>query len=150
MLKSIQSYEEKFNYLITLNMFTNNVPLIVGDTWINIQRKGEFIPNHNHCGIYSFVIWIQIPYNIYDEVPNIDSYQEIPSTSSFEFIYQNILGQTMLQRIMPTKQHEGKMMMFPSKLHHCVYPFFSTNENRISISGNIHFDTSKYHEDECV
>ena len=39
------------------------------------------------------------------------------------------------------KEVEGKMVLFPSSLKHCVYPFFECDETRISISGNIHLRT---------
>jgi len=31
--------------------------------------------------------------------------------------------------------------MFPSLLAHCVYPFYTSDDYRISISGNIKFDS---------
>jgi hypothetical protein len=31
---------------------------------------------------------------------------------------------------------EGKFAVFPAELHHQVYPFYSTDEVRISLSGN--------------
>ena len=35
---------------------------------------------------------------------------------------------------------EGKMLFFSSKYSHCVYPFYLSNKERISISGNISLD----------
>ena len=32
---------------------------------------------------------------------------------------------------------EGKMLLFPSKLMHCVYPFYNCEEPRISVAGNV-------------
>jgi len=29
--------------------------------WVNFQKKHEFNPPHDHGGVYSFVIWMQIP-----------------------------------------------------------------------------------------
>ena len=34
-------------------------------------------------------------------------------------------------------EYEGKIMMFPSSLVHCVYPFYTSDDYRISLSGNI-------------
>ena len=33
--------------------------------------------------------------------------------------------------------------MFPAKLPHLVYPFYSTDKTRISIAGNILYDTRR-------
>lgn len=61
----------------------------------------------------------------------------------FEFTYTNILGQ-LCSAVLPTdKAFEGKICLFPSKLHHQVFPFYSSDEYRISISGNVFSDTSE-------
>lgn len=38
------------------------------DVWANFQKKHEFHPHHIHGGVYSFVIWTKIPYNVEDEI----------------------------------------------------------------------------------
>ena len=37
------------------------------------------------------------------------------------------------------KSFEGKMLVFPSKLQHLVYPFYTSDEHRITVSGNVNF-----------
>ena len=37
------------------------------------------------------------------------------------------------------KSFEGQMVMFPSKLQHLVYPFYTSDDYRITVSGNINF-----------
>jgi hypothetical protein len=34
---------------------------------------------------------------------------------------------------------EGKMALFPADLNHIVYPFYTSEDYRISISGNVGF-----------
>ena len=41
-------------------------------------------------------------------------------------------------------EDEGKMLFFSSKYHHCVYPFYLSDEERISVSGNIGLKLKKY------
>ena len=41
------------------------------------------------------------------------------------------------------KNYEGKMLFFPSKLRHEVFPFYNCEEDRISISGNIFIDETR-------
>ena len=38
---------------------------------------------------------------------------------------------------------EGTILFFPSQLQHTVYPFYNCEEDRISISGNIGFNTNQ-------
>ena len=37
------------------------------------------------------------------------------------------------------EEHEGKMLFFPSSMGHEVFPFYDTDEQRVSMSGNIFF-----------
>ena len=41
------------------------------------------------------------------------------------------------------KEFEGKILMFPAGLSHCVYPFYTSNKKRITSSGNIYFLNEK-------
>ena len=109
--------------------------------WINFQKKYEHNPLHNHTGVLSFVIWVQIPYSLKDELsyPNCIN-SNSPSNSLFEFIYTNFLGKVSTSDIHLDKSWEGTIIMFPSSLNHMVYPFYTSNEYRISISGNLMFE----------
>lgn len=131
-------YDEKFQYLGEINVCTNDVPFILHDMWVNFQEKHEFNPVHMHKGIFSFVIWIKIPfYNKIekDNSPGKDSNHNL--AGCFEFQYCNSLGSVVTQPIHADKEWEGKICLFPAKLHHAVYPFYSSNDYRISVSGNV-------------
>jgi len=134
-LDTFYKFDYEFNYLKWLNLFNQQVSVAVDEPWINIQEKHEYIPNHRHDGIASFVIWIKIPYDIEKELAS-GTY-----SSTFEFIYNSVFGTLMNQRLSVSKEFEGKIMVFPSNLQHCVYPFITSDERRISISGNLSFDT---------
>jgi len=41
------------------------------------------------------------------------------------------------------KSWEGTIIMFPAFLHHMVHPFYTSDEYRISISGNLVIAPSK-------
>ena len=40
----------------------------ISTTWINFQKKYEFNPVHTHSGDLSFVLWVQIPYDLENEL----------------------------------------------------------------------------------
>ena len=63
--------------------------------------------------------------------------------SVVEFSYSNILGQISSYSYEMNPEMEGTILFFPSQLKHCVYPFYSCDEDRISISGNIALNTTK-------
>ena len=106
--------------------------------WINFQVADEFNPIHNHNGVYSFVIWMNIPtdWNLQRDYSFNDS-----AVSNFEFQYVNILGEMESFTYNMGRQMEGTMVLFPSKLKHQVYPFYNCKEQRVSIAGNIHLKT---------
>lgn len=131
----INEYEPAYNYIKEFKMLTESVPIISHEPWINIQEKNEFIPNHQHDGIVSYVIYIKIPYDVYEETSKGDN------ASCFQFTYVSTVGSIRTSTIRIDKTWEGTIMMFPAKLQHCVYPFYKSDGRRISISGNVSFDT---------
>ena len=102
------------------------VPLGFGRPWINYQKKFDFVPNHVHEGVFSYTIWMNIPFK-----------NEGKFAGNFAFAYNSIEGVTRTKIIEPTA---GKMILFPSKIFHQVYPFYTSDEYRISISGNVSLD----------
>ena len=113
----------------------------VGEVWVNLQKKNEYNPMHSHDGLLSFVIWMKIPYKLSDEsqVDNVKNSKSKYTASCFEFVYTNILGEIVGFKLPIEQGWEGRIVMFPSKLSHQVYPFQTSDGYRISVSGNIYF-----------
>ncbi len=107
-------------------------------SWINFQKKHEFNPRHIHTGNYSFVLWIQIPYDLEEELKLANCVNtKLKHNSLFCFSYLNKFGNTVDNPLPIDKTWEGTMILFPSNLEHQVYPFFTSDDYRISISGNL-------------
>ena len=107
-------------------------------SWINFQKKHEFNPRHFHTGNYSFVLWIQIPYDLEEELKLANCVNtKLKHNSLFCFSYLNRFGNTVDNPLLIDKTWEGTMILFPSNLEHQVYPFFTSDDYRISISGNL-------------
>ena len=111
--------------------------------WVNYQNKHEFNPIHSHSGVYSFVIWLKIPYDYEDQckLPQFKGIKKIDlKPGCFQFQYSNILGERFSKVYFLNKEeHEGKMLLFPSSLQHEVFPYYDIDEQRVSMSGNIWF-----------
>jgi Putative 2OG-Fe(II) oxygenase len=106
--------------------------------WANYQQRYEYNPLHHHDGIVSFVIWVDIPYDVKEEqdfFPNRGFGQN--TAAAFEFTYSGLDGRMLSHQIPVSKQDEGKILMFPASLKHQVYPFMTTDGVRISVAGNI-------------
>jgi len=130
----IEAYPQ---YVPSFKSFSHSVPYVCGTPWFNIQRRGQFIPNHTHDGLLSYSLWVKIPYDVEEET------KQGIYASCFEFNYSNITGTSAAKLVKVDKSFEGKIIMFPASLQHCVYPFHTVDDVRISMSGNILFDTEK-------
>jgi hypothetical protein len=138
----IACYEEQYGYLNLMNYCTNSCPLDLHDVWVNFQKKHEFNPPHNHSGVFSFVIWIQMPFLNADERAQFpDVTPENNRTSSFMFQYINSLGKISYYNLAADKTWENTVYMFPAEMMHLVLPFYTSDEYRISISGNFKLKT---------
>ena len=124
------------------NNVNQKLPLELTDIWVNHQKKHEFNPAHNHHGLFSFVIWVQIPYTLEEEIRQspcrrLDEFNE---AGCFEFLIPSYTDSGISKLVIRAdKRYEGKMVFFPAHLHHLVYPFYSSDEYRISVAGNLFY-----------
>jgi hypothetical protein len=120
------------------------VPYILNRFWVNYQKKYEFNPVHNHTGVFSFVIWLKIPssHKKECELPFI-KHAILKHPNTFQMLFVNSLGDISQLNYDLEPEDEGKMLFFSSKYHHCVYPFYLSDEERISVSGNIGLDLKR-------
>jgi hypothetical protein len=110
--------------------------------WVNFQKKHEFNPPHDHGGVFSFVIWMQIPTSFAEQrkLPMCAESNADNHISNFAFSYTNTLGRVSTFAYNMEKEAEGYMVMFPSQMLHQVFPFYESDGERISISGNINIE----------
>ena len=112
--------------------------LVLDTYWVNLQKKHEFNPMHTHVGMYSFAIWLKVPFLIGDELSNAScNRSNMPRPGMFSFIYTNIFGEIREAEFPVDRTYEGTIFVFPSCLQHTVYPFSTSDDYRISISGNM-------------
>jgi len=137
-MEALYDYDREFSYLKNFDFLDRNVPIGLGGLWVNFQQKNEFNPLHGHSGIMSFVLWTNIPYDIEDEYKNSPGSKAIENkAASFQFVYTDVLGGIHTHTLPVDKSYEGKLLMFPNKLMHTVTPFTTSDDYRISVSGNL-------------
>jgi len=122
----LDKYGEAYDKLSNANNL-----LILDRPWINFSKKHDYLPPHIHKGFYSFVLWVEIPYYI-----NKDKRQEFNINGQFQFIYTNSVGSVSTHQIPADKTYINKLIVFPSNMTHAVYPFYTSDDFRVSISGN--------------
>tara|TARA_B100002019_G_C21040096_1_gene484064 strand:- start:30 stop:752 length:723 start_codon:yes stop_codon:yes gene_type:complete len=126
------------NWAKESKLLNDNDLLSLSGLWINKQKKYEFNPIHKHTGIFSFIIPLQIPYDLNEEdkIFTIGISENTPKTSRLEFLKSDnneIKGYCLNV----DKSYVGKVLLFPATLSHMVYPFFTSDDIRITVSGNI-------------
>ena len=139
----VSAYDKEFNYFINFNIATDRLPIVLHSCWVNFQKKYEFNPVHNHGGLLSFVIWINVPYDMEEErklSPGAKS--NFDTAGTFSFLYNDTVGGIKSCVIPVDKNTENNIAIFPSSFQHMVYPFFSSDGYRISVSGNFKLDVS--------
>ena len=132
-----RAYQKEWDYYPKENPNKN---LKVESVWVNMQKKLEVNPLHNHDGTLSFVAWLYVPFTLEDErnMENVKDSRTVELASTFQFVYNNVLGTISNCPMFVEKGWEGRIVMFPSKLLHIVYPFQTSDDYRISIAGNLH------------
>jgi hypothetical protein len=135
-----KDYLDKYNYSGRTHRIDGGATeqLTLTPPWVNFQKAGEENPIHTHGGLMSFVLWLQLPYDIKTEQ------EQAPGRASrkclaghFNFHWTDILGQLQHYHIPADRTREGTLVLFPSELAHSVNPFYTSDEYRITISGNI-------------
>jgi hypothetical protein len=90
------------------------------------------------------VLWLKIPTTYFEQNKKLISLKSnAPSISNFEFLYTDTLGwiRNFPYEMNPDK--EGMLLFFPAHLKHQVYPFYDCDETRISVSGNVQYNTTR-------
>ena len=107
--------------------------------WVNYMKQHEFNPIHYHDGLFSFVIFMKIPTHWKEQhaLPrSVNS--SLPCASNFTFLWSEKGSDRIINAHFPLcPENEGRMLFFPAWLSHQVYPFYETEEERVTISGNI-------------
>jgi|SaaInl59LU_5_DNA_1037362.scaffolds.fasta_scaffold06884_3 hypothetical protein len=134
----------KFNLHLDRNDVSNQLQL--NDTWVTFQKKYDFNPAHCHRGQLSFVIWLKIPYT-FEQEKNVAVRSQLDQGSKhlngdFHFQWIDTTGAIRSHSMEADNKLEGHLCIFASSLYHQVFPYYSTDDTRISISGNWGFKTN--------
>ena len=107
--------------------------------WVNLQQKHEFNPPHIHDGKFVVVIYLKVPYTREQELqvmPKIPLEKNLSGMLCIQ--YPDVIGRIRSFNIDTDASFENKMLLFPAQLTHSVFPFHSSNDVRITVSGNLY------------
>jgi hypothetical protein len=135
----IPKFETLCNDLIKKYYGWNGGQLYMPGAWVNFQKKYEFNPPHYHDGDFVSVIWLKIPYTRQQE---LDSSRVLPDRNLagyFSFLYVDTMGKINQTSLPLDEDYENAMVIFPAHTFHMVYPFYTSDDYRISVSGNLYY-----------
>ena len=146
-------YYKDWNNYYNVHVTKSTPPAVfeLKELWVNYQNQHEFNPPHNHAGLYSFVVFMKIPTHWKEQhaLP-ISANSNTPLASDFAFVWPEAPMQVSHQNFPLSPEDEGRMLFFPATLQHMVYPFYGTEEERITISGNINLVITKEQKEEWL
>lgn len=142
----VEAMNEIFHHDKDYQLMDKACPYMMQSLWVNFQKRYEFNPAHHHSGVYSFVIWLKVPYKIEDEIDRASSRNaRMRCPAHFQFSYTDSLGQISQELIPVDETYENVLCIFPSRMIHQVYPFYTAEDYRISIAGNIGLKAGDFH-----
>ena len=107
--------------------------MVIESMWVVSQWAGDFNPFHIHEGQLSGVFYLRVPPSLPDEYAKEDHYPTVGDITWFDGRASTFSGHKY--------QHSpkvGDIFLFPNWLAHGVYPFRTQNEERRSVSFNLH------------
>jgi len=135
----LDSFEQYVDYILTYTtsaLSFYNLDFKLSNMWININKRGDYNMSHCHpSSIISGVLWVKCPENCGSLVfnsPNIFSESQL--ILSIDEDVKNKINYH--ESFVFSNPSEGKIILFPSHLHHHVEPNESEYD-RISIAFNL-------------
>ena len=95
LLPHVQQYRNNYHGDPIRPHVYGKVDMVLNGFWVNYQYQHEFNPYHHHGGIYSFVVWLKIPYDWKEQhnLPFMEGMKDADrKASDFEFEYCDLLG----------------------------------------------------------
>jgi hypothetical protein len=136
----VDAFIQGFDFKFHLDREEVSQQLGMSRAWVSFQNQYEYSPPHNHYGQLSFVIWLKIPYTFEEENKlHKPRSGHTKMNGDFQFQWVDTTGLVRSHSLDVDASRENYMCLFPATLHHMVFPFYSTEETRISIAGNWRF-----------
>jgi hypothetical protein len=136
----VAGYNQQHRWPAECQVFKTAKNMRLEDLWVNYMGPGQATPIHNHGGVISFCMWLRVPYTRSME---LDATPWIPRSDNIngDFAFHTVGDRGI--RTIPLgvdRSWENSVAIWPAHLHHSVFPFYSSNELRISVAGNYWFD----------
>ena len=130
----VQTYVNTYGVPFLTNT-THGHDLCLNRFWARISKDGDYQSIHDHQSVFTFVIWLKIPFDGNKERSIQPNFR--PEAGDFCLVYTDTTGQILKKSWILTPELEGTILVFPSRINHIVYPHFSTDEYRVAVAGDV-------------
>ena len=141
---AIHEYTEKYGKH-TLLCTSQMHHITLSRCWVRCSKPGEYLSVHDHSALFSFAVWLNIPYDYREEQADNEAFT--PYAGDFQLIYPATTGLMLKKNYQLDRSMEKKMIIFPAQISHMVYPHHTTNqaefegEYRVCVAGNVALDS---------
>ena len=105
--------------------------LFLESMWINYQHEHDFNPPHYHSGALSFVIYCDVPQQVFQGNPT----SNIQRSGQITFSHGE-RSTPLVDTQWSVKPCRNMLLMFPAQLVHTVFPHWIPSV-RVSVAGNL-------------
>lgn len=141
-IPAVNSYINRWGFPMSCKTTHYPVPRF-NRFWTRISKAGEYQPLHTHASIWSFIIWMKIPFEFENEQTE-ELNEMYPEAGNMTICYLDSIGRLQKQPYRLGHKDEGTMLLFPSEFNHIVYPYHMSDEYRISVAGDIAVDSESH------
>lgn len=134
LMPMVEEYFRQFDVPFS-HKTSNYHGLVLNRLWTRASTEGDYQSLHDHQGVFTFVVWMKIPFDGEEEGVVQGGFR--PYASDFGLVYMDTCGRLSKQNWTLNSEMEGTILLFPSDINHIVYPHFTTKEYRISVAGDI-------------
>jgi len=109
------------------------------NSWVEYRKKGDISPPSQMLGgDMSFVLWINIPYDIEEEMSHPRNQNtHNPCVTKTQMIYTNPLGKISTKDFVLSSADEGLILIHPSSIFLQTFPFYTSDEECIIMRGSL-------------
>ncbi len=148
LMPNVKEYMDKWGPPLSVST-THYHQLCLNRFWVRATTKDQYQGIHDHHSALSFVIWLKIPTD-WEEEQKGDMGFAHPDATDFIFLYTDCIGKIRSYNYKLSPDCEGTMLVFPSELNHCVMPGYTQSGYRISVAGDVSFDSFAAMKDQIV
>ena len=134
----VVTFHERYpRYVETMRVTFHDSTPTMTDPWVNFQKAHDFNPTHSHSGLFSYVIWVQIPFRNEDERQGYRTFYGSSQSGDFVFAYTDSTGTIVTEPLGVDSTWDWRAALFPARVSHFVNPFQSDG-TRITLAGNVY------------